>query len=194
MARPTKDQIEARIIAAVTQTAAADGIGATSMAAVARAARVSAGTLYLHFSSKEDMLQQVYLRLKHAFHAQLMQAAHDAPDPRAAIEAMWRALLAFQQADPNAFLFLEYAGAAQVLTEAQKSGVAPLQQEVNAILQRALDAGILTVPSLDIAVTLLIGPALQLARRHALAGTPVPDIEARQTFERIWTCLTLPLP
>ena len=188
MKRPTRDAVYERIVQAVTETVAASGIGATSMAAVARAARVSAGTLYLHFASKEEMLQSVYLKLKREFHASLMAAATG--DARQAIYGMWRALLAFQHDQPNGFLFLEYAGAAQVLTPDQKAEVAPLQGEVNAVVQRAIDEGIITVPSLAVAATLLIGPAMQLARTHAIAGTPVPDAEAAQTFDRIWLGLT----
>ncbi|WP_340160924.1 TetR/AcrR family transcriptional regulator [uncultured Hoeflea sp.] len=188
MKRPTKDAVQERIVEAVIDTVAAQGIGATSMAAVARAAKVSAGTLYLHFASKEEMLQSVYLKLKLAFHADLMKAASG--DARQAIAGMWRALLAFQQDQPNGFLFLEYAGAAQVLTPEQKARVAPLQGEVNAVIQRAIDEGIIKVPSLSVAATLLIGPAMQLARTHAIAGTPVPADEANQTFDRIWMSLT----
>jgi len=190
MKRPTKDAVQDRIVGAVIQTVAAEGIGATSMATVARAAKVSAGTLYLHFSSKEDMLQSVYLKLKLAFHANLMAAAKG--DPRQAIAGMWHALLDFQQDQPNGFLFLEYAGAAQVLTPAQKAEVAPLQGEVNAVVQRAIDENVITVPSVQVAANLLIGPAMQLARSHALAGTPIPQAEASETFDRIWLSLTAP--
>lgn len=190
MKRPTKDAVYERIVQAVTDTVAAQGIGATSMAAVARAAKVSAGTLYLHFASKEEMLQSVYLKLKLEFHANLMQAASGGT--RQAISGMWHALLDFQQTQPNGFLFLEYAGAAQVLTLEQRAEVAPLQGEVNAVVQRAIDEGVISVPSLAVAATLLIGPAMQLARTHAISGTPIPDDEATQTFDRIWLSLTAP--
>lgn len=45
------------------------------MAAVANVAKVSAGTLYLHFASKEDMLQKVYLELKRELYSEFMTAA-----------------------------------------------------------------------------------------------------------------------
>ncbi|MEM5494257.1 TetR/AcrR family transcriptional regulator [Hoeflea sp. AS16] len=188
MKRPSKDAVHERIVRAVIETVAAQGIGATSMASVARAAKVSAGTLYLHFASKEEMLQSVYLKLKRGFHAKLMASATG--EPRQAIAGMWRALVDFQQDQPDAFLFLEYAGAAQVLTPEQKAEVAPLQGEVNAVIEHAIASGAISVPSVQVAANLLIGPAMQLARTHALAGTPVPEAEANQTFDRIWLGLT----
>ncbi len=188
MKRPTKEQVQDRIVKAVIETVAQQGIGATSMALVARAAQVSAGTLYLHFTSKEDMLQQVYLRLKHAFHADLMSASA-APTHRDAICGMWWAVLEFHKKNPDGLLFLEYAGAAQVLTQEQKNQVAPLQDDVHAVLQRAIDDKAMTPPSLEVAVNLLIGPALHLARKYALTKERIPAPEAQQTFDRVWACL-----
>ncbi len=184
MKRPEKSTTEDRIFAAVIDIGATQGIGATSMAAVAKAARVSAGTLYLHFPSKDDMLQAVYLRLKHAFHSQLMAATGQA-SPGDDLAGMWHALLAFQASMPNAILFLETAGAAQILTDDQKRHVAGYQQEVNAVIAKAIKAGAITV-GLEVAITVLVGSALHLARRHALLAQAVPEAEAAQTFAAVW--------
>ena len=190
MKRQPQEEVQTRIVNAVTKVAAERGIGATSMANVAKAARVSAGTLYLHFASKEDMLQKAYLSVKHAFHDKLTKAIQDAKTPEIAIKTLWHALLEFQTAQPAAFLYLEYAGAAQVLTEAQRALVAPLQQDVNAPIRQAIERGTIAV-SLDIATNLLIGSAMHLARKHALAGTAIPTDEADQTYDRVWAALTL---
>ncbi|MBU2981781.1 TetR/AcrR family transcriptional regulator [Lentibacter algarum] len=190
MKRKPQEEVQTRIVNAVTKVASERGIGGTSMANVAKAARVSAGTLYLHFASKEDMLQKAYLSVKHAFHDKLMQSIQDAKTPEIAIKALWNALLEFQTARPTAFLYLEYAGAAQVLTEAQRAQVAPLQQDVNEPIRLAIEQGTITV-SLDIATNLLIGSAMHLARKHALAGTAIPADEADQTYARVWAALTL---
>ena len=74
MPRPTKDQVFEKIKAAVVTVVARNGIGATSVGEIAKLAQISAGTIYLHFENKDDMLQQVYLRIKQEFHFVLMQA------------------------------------------------------------------------------------------------------------------------
>ena len=189
MKRAPKEVVQDRITQAVVDTAAAKGIGATSMVLVAKAAKVSAGTLYLHFESKDDMLQKSFLRLKTELHARLMEQANAAPTAKDAIRAVWVEMIRFQAERPSGFLFLEYAGAAQVLTPEQVAQVAPLQLEVNAVVQRAIDDGTITVADLQVALNILIGPALYLARKHTMAGTAVPADEIENTFSRLWQSL-----
>ena len=190
MPRPTKDQVFEKIKAAVVTVVARNGIGATSVGEIAKLAQISAGTIYLHFENKDDMLQQVYLRIKQEFHFVLMQAK-SADGPRDVVRGMWLNLFMFLQHRPNDFLYLEYAGAAQVLTPAQKALVAPLQAEVGALLQRALDDAGLSHVALDIAETLLIGPAMHLARKAVLSETPPSPKEVDETFARVWSSLTM---
>lgn len=190
MPRPTKDQVFEKIKAAVVTVVARNGIGATSVGEIAKLAQISAGTIYLHFENKDDMLQQVYLRIKQEFHFVLMQAK-SADGPRDVVRGMWLNLFMFLQHRPNDFLYLEYAGAAQVLTPAQKALVAPLQAEVGALLQRALDDAGLSHVALDIAETLLIGPAMHLARKAVLSETTPSPKEVDETFDRVWSSLTM---
>lgn len=189
MPRPDKDEIRTRIRDAVVAEVAAHGIGATGMAAVARRARVSAGTIYLHYASKEDLLQQVYLDIKAQFHAALMQVT-ETPDTAQRLRAMWGHLFAFLQAQPQHFLFLELAGAAQVLTAEQAARTQAYQAEVAAVIQAAMEDGTLAPMPVDMAATLLIGPALHLARSAALTGRNVPTAEIDATFDRLWPALT----
>ena len=60
--RPKADdvkELEARLILAARRTFVANGYGATSIAAVARAARVSKNTLYARFPSKADLFRAI---------------------------------------------------------------------------------------------------------------------------------------
>ncbi len=188
MAKPTKAQILNQIRTAVVEVVASKGIGAASVADIARAAKVSPGTIYLHFENKDDLLQKTYLHIKLDFHKSLMTAA-DAPNSKEIVKGMWFNLFAFLLSKPLDFRFLEYAGAAQVLTEAQRAEVAPLQDEINHLIQAAMDDGTLTPMPLNVAVSLLIGPAMHLARTAAMTGTPARPDEVDQTFDRIWSSL-----
>lgn len=177
-----------QIRAAVVQIAACKGIGATNMADIAKLAKVSPGTLYLRFENKEDLLQKTYLAIKTEFHANLMQAA-TATGSAAILRAMWMQLFDFLQARPLDFLFLEYAGAAQIMTPDQRAQIAPLQAEVDALIQTAIDDGTLRQMPLGVAINLLIGPAMMLARRAALDGNPASSIEIDLTFSTLWAAL-----
>ena len=188
MPRRPKDDIARRIRQAVVEVAISKGIGAAGVADIARAANVSPGTIYLHFADKDDLLQQTYLQIKHDFHTGMMAAAQGS-DSTQIVRAMWMNLFAFLRDRPLDYRFLEYAGAAQVLTEAQRAAVAPLQGEINALLQAAMDNGTIRTLPLAVATSLLMGPAMHLARLASLSDHSLAPEDIDQTFDRVWACL-----
>lgn len=176
-----------RIHNAIVAETSEKGIGAVAMLPIAKRAKVSAGTLYNRYASKEDMLQQTYLQIKHRYHAQLMQVGSGPSNQ--VIRRLWINFFAFIQDRPQELLFLEYAGAAQLLTDAQRAEIAPMQAEVSGLVQTALDDGTMRPIPLSVAIDLLMGAALALARRHALAGNTAPISEIDTTFETLWSVL-----
>lgn len=185
--RPRTDILD-DIRAAVVEVVASKGIGATAIADIARIAGVSPGTIYLHFVNKDDLLQQTYLHIKRDFHARMIAAA-TGPGSAAIIRGMWFSLFDYLRTRPLDFRFLEYAGAAQVLTPEQRAETAPLQGELNALLQAAMDDGTVQPMPITVATSLLMGPAMHIARIASLAEKPPTQAEIDQTFDRVWSCL-----
>ncbi|MDP5215886.1 TetR/AcrR family transcriptional regulator [Ruegeria sp. 2205SS24-7] len=185
MPRPSKDQIRSAIRTALLQEVAEKGIGAVSMAAVAKRARVAPGTLYLHFDSKEQMLQALYLEIKTEFQA-IMVAAQEEPSSRAMIRRMWKDMFDYVRANPQAFLFVEYAGAAQVLSPMQSSSIAHMQDEIRAMLQAAIDDGTLAPLPVRTVTVLLVAPAMHLARMALMTNEHPSQAEIDLTYERVW--------
>jgi AcrR family transcriptional regulator len=188
MKRPSQDVIKERIRGGLVRVVAKSGIGGTSIGAVAKEAGVSAGTIYLHFEDKDDLLQKVYLLIKTEFHS-IMVAAKSEADSKTMIRRMWRDMFQFTTAHPLDFLFIEYAGAAQVLTDEQTRHVAGFQVEIAAMLQRAIDDGTLARLPVATVITLLVAPAMHLARMSALTNTSIDASQLDLTFERVWLSL-----
>jgi AcrR family transcriptional regulator len=188
MKRPSQEAIKERIRNGLVYVVAKRGIGGTSIGAVAKEAGVSAGTIYLHFEDKADLLQKVYLEIKAEFHG-IMVAAKQEADSKAMIHRMWQDMFHFTTAHPLDFLFIEYAGAAQVLTEDQTRHVAGFQVEIAAMLQRAIDDGTLAKLPVTTVTTLLVAPAMHLARMGVLNDTPIDTNQIDLTFERVWLAI-----
>jgi len=102
------------------------------MAHVAREAKVSAGTLYLHFDNRTDMLQKTYMNIKRSFYASLMRAC-TGPDTAKKLRQIWMAMFAYVQKQPETFLFIDNTGAFQILSQSQASETRQLQQDITAI-------------------------------------------------------------
>src|ERR1700733_2116897 len=71
----------------------ADGFDGASMNDIARVAGVSKGTLYVYFDSKETLFGAL-IRENRQQQAERLQIPADAPDPRAALAAWGRELIA----------------------------------------------------------------------------------------------------
>jgi AcrR family transcriptional regulator len=71
----------------------AEGFDAASMGEIARAAKVSKGTLYVYFDSKEALFAALVADSKQQTAEQLIELDPDAPDLRAALEEFARLLL-----------------------------------------------------------------------------------------------------
>ncbi len=185
MARLSKDEIQLKIRDAVVDTVVKNGAGAASVGEIAKHARVSAGTIYLHYENKEDMLQKVYLQVKTEFHA-LMMASKTEQSSEAMIKRMWFDMFAFAEAHPLDFQFIEDAGMVSTLTLNQRKQVTAMGSEINDLVQRSIDDRTLDEMPVPVAVNLLIGPALLLAKKRASGGSGASRDVVDQTFERVW--------
>lgn len=185
MARTTRNETYQKLRRAVIDEAVANGFAATSVAGVVKRAKVSAGTVYVHFEDKDDMLRRVYMEVKAEFHDAVTAPRH-MTDIKAMIHAMWRAMFDFMRQDPKGFLFLEFGSTAGILTDQQKVVIDGHAKDIAALLQRGVDSGVLAALDSQVLSLLLVSPALHLARSAALSDRPTADNIVEQTFERVW--------
>ncbi|WP_239520612.1 TetR/AcrR family transcriptional regulator [Pseudooceanicola aestuarii] len=184
MPRTTKDATRRKLRDAVVAEAVDKGFAAASVAGVVRRARVSAGTVYVHFDSKDDMLRSVYMDLKQEFHTALTAA--DMADSAAMIRGMWMGMFEFVATRPRDFLFLEYGASAGVLTAGDQQVIAGYAAEISDLLQRGVDDGTLAPLDSGMLSLLLVAPAMQLARSSVLTGTEVTCQTVTTMFDRVW--------
>ena len=85
---------------------AEQGIDATSTRAIAERAGAAEGTLYRHFSSKDELAEHLFERGAKQFgaHLQSVAGAEDAPTTR--LRALIRGVFTFAETQPDAFQYL----------------------------------------------------------------------------------------
>lgn len=181
----TKDETRRKLRRAVVLEATEKGFGALSVGGVVDRAKVSAGTVYVHFENKEDMLQKVFLEIKQEFHTIMLQAQSEQTSAET-IRRMWFDMFDFVAAHPSDFLFLEYGNSARILNEAQRAEVQKMDEDIAVILARGIEGGILAPLDVGLISILLVAPATQLARSAVLNGTVIPVSTIEMTFQRVW--------
>lgn len=185
MPRLTKTETRKKMRDAVVAEVIESGFGAISVGGVVKRAKVSAGTVYVHFENKDDMLQKVFLEIKSEFHDIMMQAREEETAP-GMIRRMWFDMFAFVSAHPSDFLFLEYGNSAHILTEAQEADAARMSSEIAEMLLMGVQDGTLADLDASIISLLLVSPASQLARSAVLTGVEIDPKIVELVFERVW--------
>lgn len=172
--RPLVDDKRRRILDAALGVFAERGYHGTAVPEVAQAAKVSTGTLYHYFESKELLVNEVYRDAKVRLRAALLEVP--ALDPyqldggRTWFTALWQRLGAFAAAEPDAFRFLEMQDHAPYLDAESRalelSVLAPLFAAGQRLRSLTGDAG--DSPPVDVAIALLWGAFVGLVKASKL--------------------------
>jgi len=163
----------------------ANGLGKLSMPGIARRANVSAGTLYIYYPSKDEMIESVYLEIKTLLHAEMMEGQAGLVGSAAKLRGLWYAMFHFTLKHPLIFAFHEAVDPETILGPNAKDAVSAMAQEVRAVIETAiLDATLKPMP-INAVVAMLLGPAIVLARRMIAEDSADHD-QIDHVYDAIW--------
>jgi TetR/AcrR family transcriptional repressor of multidrug resistance operon len=176
----------ARIRRALLELVAERGFRGTSMAAVAERAGVAAGTAYVHYASKDELVMAAYLEVKAELGSAGATAVDPAAEPRVRFVALWHAIYAHLDADPDRARFLIQVEASPYAAEAHAAAMARDDDELLAAASAPdMHAVLADLPS-EVQYDLGIAPAVRIVARG--------DRPDRRTLERVaaacWRAIT----
>lgn len=169
-----------------------NGLGGASVAQIAKSAGVSPATIYIYYPNKNEMLVEVYLEAKVKLRESIVAAIDPAADSAANIRNMWFALYDHLVASPNDFVFLEYVATANLLSSSDQTHARELMGEATAIIQQAVSEGTIRATSIDAIQSLLVAPALHLAKQQVSGRSKIDRAVLDATFTMVWAGLTAP--
>ncbi len=158
-----REQTRAKLIEAAKVLFARQGAERTRINEITEQADVGFGSFYNHFESKEEIVSEV-LRESAADHAQALVAATSGiSDPAEVISIAHRHFVRVALADP------EWAGLAVRLEDSSQAILDSLRPFAREDLERAISAGRVDVPDVEVALY-AAGGALQGVIRAVLDG------------------------
>jgi AcrR family transcriptional regulator len=196
--RPRLDDKRRRILDAALRVFAAYGYHGTAVPEVAEGAKVSTGTLYHYFDSKERLVNEVYRDAKTRLRSALLDGLPplDPYKPDAGevwFRELWRRLGGFSQSEPEAFRFLEMQDHAPYLDAESKrielSVLAPLWLEGKRLAARGHDA-----PPVDLAIALLWGAFVGLVKASRLGYLKLDAKRFQSAGAACWRMFAPQLP
>lgn len=136
------------------------GFRGTSMAAVAQEAGVAAGTAYVHYDSKDDLIVAAYLELKSELAAAALAGVEPGDPPEAQFHRVWRNVHAHLSADPARARYLSQVEASPYIRRAHELAAErgdPLVEASRHMARYTVDLPAMLVWDLA------FGPAIRLA-------------------------------
>jgi AcrR family transcriptional regulator len=151
----TRDRIERAAIELFVEK----GVTATTIRDIAGAVGVSEGALYRHFSSKEQLVWQLFERNYVAFAGRLLSLAEPEPTARGRLAAMIRGFCRAHDEDPLLFRFLLFVQHGEL--EKLAADTPTPVSAVRTVISDGIASGEIPGQDADLATALVFGVVLQ---------------------------------
>lgn len=155
------DETRKRIHEAALALFVARGVTETSVRDLALAAGIAEGTLYRHYTSKDDLVADLFTSNYAAFAARLGTIIAATAGFAARLEAVVSEVFRFHDADPTLFRFLLLVQH-QALPRVPEGGDNPVSV-IEAMVEQAVRDGEITLPDVALGTAMILGLMLQPA-------------------------------
>jgi AcrR family transcriptional regulator len=170
--RPSAEEKPSVILAAALELFAEQGFHATNVPLIAKWAGVSVGTLYHYFPSKEAIANELYRRTREEMERAIYRSLPTGVPPAEQFRVIWQRSVAYAQAKPLAFRFLEAHHHGSYLDEASQAFDRRLQAKAQERLQFGRLSGVLKPVHDEV-----LGAFIDGAIKHLVRGAQEGRIE-----------------
>ena len=165
---------------------------ATTVPEVAARAGIASGTIYLHFSSKEALVNAVYRESKLEMQRFLVEAMSGARTPRGGFRRLWRGLFGFSRKQPEAFRFLEMHRHLPYLDEASREVARVVFGGVADFVHEAQKQGAIRKAPPEVLISLAFGAFVGLAKEAECGHAPLNEKSIATSETAVWAMLARP--
>lgn len=162
------------------------GFHGASMSAVAAEAGVAAGTAYVHYSSKNDLVIATYLEIKRALGEAAVAGAGPSAPPEDRFCGMWSAIFRYLSANPDHARFLVQVDSSPYAEVAHQKALRVTDDPLLAAAGEPDMAARLAPFPPVVLYELGFGPAV----RMAAAGTKLSDAEIKGVAKACWRAIS----
>ena len=165
------------------------GFHNTPMSLVAKTSGVSTGNIYHYFSSKEDIIIELYRKIKLEFLREMVDGFSEDQTFRERFRSIWLIVLEYRKSHPKETSFLEQFENSPYITPSLSEELMVAAKPLGDLLTQSIKEEIIKNLPIDLLVSLYTGGAVFLAKK-CIAGTIVLDDELiESTFDACWDAI-----
>ena len=165
------------------------GFHSTPMSLIAKEANVAAGTIYLYFKNKEEMLNKLYLEIKEKYSNSLMRGYLETMPVRDAFELVWRNSLDFKLKRGAEFGVMEQFKNSPFIKKATTEEGLKIFSPVIKLVERAKREKIIKDYPDSIFHALFFAPVGELVKTHTIQRTEFTEEEKKLAFQGCWNAV-----
>jgi len=173
------------ILAATCELIADRGLHNIPMSAIAKKAKMAAGTLYLYFENKDVLINELFLYLKRESYNYIVQRVDTDQSFDEWLEQMWFASARRHLDFPQAFNVIQQCELSGILSPDTLQQQEDIETPLYHKFQSAIEEGVIKNLPRQIVYALFMGPITILAHLQAKGEIEISDDILLQTYEQL---------
>jgi AcrR family transcriptional regulator len=162
------------------------GFQGASMSKVAKLAQVSPATIYLYFEHKQDLVNQLYLKIRSQFTKVAFEGFNETLPVKKSFQMVWNNIAAFQLNHADESAFLSQCDNTPIIDEScRKEGLKHLQPLLD-LWERGQREEIVKDISPYLLYAYTIYPLAFLMNSNIKSHNPPNDQELQEAFQAAW--------
>lgn len=165
------------------------GVHATPTSLIAKEAGIAAGTLYLYFDSKNDLLNKLYLEVKKHMAEELTKGLSSDATIEEKIELSWRNTLNHHLSYSIEFAFIEQFENYPLLDQATLEASYKVFEPAYALFTQAQEEKVIKDLSQDIFFALFVAPVAYFAKYHLQSNSRPSEEMITSLYQGCWNAI-----
>ena len=189
MVRLKTDDKRDAILRATLRLVNSNGFHAAPIAKIASDIGISAGTIYLYFQNKEDLINTLYSELKAKFAQQALQGFSPDMPVKKGFEIIWRNILLYKISEPEEAVFIDQCDNTPMITEVSRELGFKMVQPLFDLWERGQQEGIIKPFCRQMLFAFSLFPIIYVANVYNKSGKELSSDAIDMAFSASWDAI-----
>jgi AcrR family transcriptional regulator len=179
-----------RIYAAAIKVVNRDGFQGSSMHKIAQEAKVSAATIYLYFTNKDDMIKKLFIHLKAKMGHSYFSNESDLTSSKGTFRTIWLNHYHYIMENMEEYNFLENFSNCPLIERVEKENKADYCPTFESLFDKSKSNGLIMNLNNDLLFSLLFSPINYVVKKSKSKDISLPMTELIEVFEASWRAIS----
>jgi AcrR family transcriptional regulator len=195
MVRELSTEKREKFLSAALKLFVAKGVQNTATAEIAKAAGTAAGTLFLYFPTKQELIHELVLRITKEESDYINSLLNPALSVRDTFFTIWSGSVRWLLDNPEAYQYSQQIRNSSLISDAVALETAKYFHFYYETIQRGLEEGCIKPYPIDLIGGFLYQDIVAVMNHLRLQADPAKQEESiRQGFELFWDGISIPHP